>query len=244
MLKNANFVFSLILLVAATAIVIVTVSVNAPDGQEREFSVQGEGRVFAIPDVAEINLGVRVEDAKTAQAATRRGVDQMNAVVAAIKTQGVADKDIKTTQYNLYPNYDYTRFSGQELSGWNLDQNVRVKVRKLDDAGAVIAAATEAGANQAGNINFTIDDEETLKAEARTEAIEQAKNKAKELARKSGLRLGKVINVIESQSGYPVSLYARSEALDAGFGGGLPVPEIQPGENEIVVNMTLIYEVK
>jgi len=227
------------------AIVIVALLTNKLPGTQDQFSVQGEGRVFAVPNIAEINLGVKVEDSPTAQAATQLGVEQMNQVVEAIKEAGVEAKDIKTTQYNLFPNYDYTRAKGRELTGWNLDQSVRVKIRDLESVGEVIAAATAAGANQAGNVSFTIDDEDELKKEARAQAIAKAKAKAKELSKQAGLKLGKVINVMESQTSFPRPIFARAEALVGDFGGaGGSAPSIEPGENEVVVSVTLVYEVK
>jgi len=225
--------------------VITALQSNKSPEPENQFSVQGEGRVLARPDIAQINLGVKIENERSAQAATKKGVEKINLVIASIKTAGVDEKDLKTTAYNLYPNYDYTRQAGRELTGWNLDQSVQVKIRDLDKIGEVIAQATSAGANQAGGVSFTIDDEDELKSQARAKAIEAAKAKAQELSKQAGLNLGKVINVFESQTSYPQPMFARAESLDAGLGGGgVPAPDIQAGENEVVVNVTLVYEVK
>jgi len=241
--KN-KFIIHILIIIAMAAIVITSLESNKFPEPENQFSVQGEGRVFARPDIAQINLGVKVENERTAEAATKKGVEKMNLVIAAIKAAGVDEKDLKTINYNLYPNYDYTRQAGRELTGWNLDQSVQVKVRDLDEIGEVIAQATLAGANQAGGVSFTIDDEDELKSQARAAAIEDAKAKAKELSKQAGLNLGKVINVFESQSSFPQPYFARAEALDVGFGGSLPSPDIQVGENEVVVSVTLVYEVK
>jgi uncharacterized protein len=241
--KN-KFIIHVLVIIAMAAIVIVALQSNKFPEPENQFSVQGEGSVFAPPDIAQISLGVKVEEERTAEAATKKGVEKMNQVIRAIKDAGVEEKDLKTTAYNLYPSYDYTKAEGRELTGWNLDQSVQVKIRELDKIGDVIAKATQSGANQAGGVSFTIDDEEELKSQARAKAIEDAKAKAKELSKQAGLNLGKVINVFESQTSYPQPYFARAESLDTGFGGGIPAPDIQTGENEVIVNVTLIYEVE
>ena len=209
-----------------------------------QFSVEGTGRVFAPPNIAEITLGVRTEKAQTAEAATKENVEKMNRVIEAIKKAGVEAKDIKTTDYQLYADYNYnTPDRVRELSGWNLSQSVRVKIRNLDSIGDVIAKATAAGANQADSVSFTIDDEEVLKKQARGEAIEKAKAKAEELSKAAGIKLGKVINVYESYSQPPITLdYYKGEGM--GGGGDITPPSIQPGQNEVVVNVTLVYKVK
>lgn len=209
-----------------------------------QFSVDGIGRVFAPPNIAEITLGVRTEKAQTAQAATKDNVEKMNRVIEAIKKAGVEAKDIKTIDYQLYADYNYnTPDRVRELTGWNLSQSVRVKIRNLDSIGDVIAKATAAGANQADSVSFTIDDEDALKKQARAEAIEKAKAKAEELSKAAGIKLGKVINVYENYNQPPITLdYYKGEGM--GGGGEISAPAIQPGQNEIVVNVTLVYKVK
>lgn len=242
MTPKQKFVLSIVSIIAVAWV--LTAAFDAQKkSPENHFSVSAEGRVFAPPDIAQITFGVKTENLPSAEAATREGVEKMNAIVRAIKNAGVEEKDLKTTNYNLYPNYDYTRESGRELTGWNLDQSVQVKIRDLDTIGEVIARATEAGANQVGDISFTIDDEETLKRKARAEAIANAKKKAKEIARDSGLRLGKLINVTVSQVSYPIPIYARSFSLEAAP-APVPKPDIQTGENEVSVTVTLTYDVK
>ena len=231
-------------IVASAAIIITPSWLMRNRLPENQFSVSGEGRVFAPPNIAEISLGVVSERQPSAEAATRDNTEKMNRVIEAIKKAEVEAKDIKTTGYSLYPEYNYTQDKGRELTGWNLSQTVRVKIRKLDSIGDVIARATAAGANQADSVSFTIDDEESLKKQARAEAVKQAKEKAEELADVAGLELGDVINVIENIYSYPpgpMPYYAKAE----GMGGGDAdiSPTIEPGQNEVVVSVTLVYEV-
>ncbi|MEK7532574.1 MAG: SIMPL domain-containing protein, partial [Patescibacteria group bacterium] len=238
-----KFVLSILGVVASAAVITAPSWFMRSRLPQDQFSVDGTGRVFAPPNIAEITLGVHTEKAQTAEAATKENVEKMNRVIEAVKKAGVETKDIKTTDYQLYADYNYPQDSGRELSGWNLSQRVRVKIRKLDSIGDVIAKATAAGANQTENISFTIDDEEVLKKQARGEAIEKAKAKAEELSKAAGIKLGKVINVYESYSQPPITLdYYKGEGM--GGGGGIPAPSLQPGENEIVVNVTMVYKVK
>lgn len=204
-------------------------------------SVSGEGRVFAVPDIAEISFGVqtgRLESAKAAMGKLQRG---MNAAFAAVKAQGVEEEDIRTEHVTLSPVYDYTE-QGQIFRGFEASQSLRVKVRDLDQVSAVLTAATEAGANQAGGVAFTIDDPEQLRAQARQEAIAEAQEEAGVLADQLGGRLGKLKGFTEG-GGFPPPIPFMARAMEAGMGGGgdLPLP---PGEQEITVTVTLTYELR
>lgn len=131
-----------------------------------------------------------------------------------------------------------------------VSQNVNVKVRDLEKIGEVISRSAEKGANQVGNVSFSIDDEYELKNQAREMAINKAKEKANLMAAQAGMTLGKVKSVIESSGdyNYPVPMYANAklEMSDEvlGRGGETSVSNIQSGQNEIRVEVTLIYEVK
>jgi len=218
------------------------VTVNTQEPQNR-FSVSGEGRVSAAPDIALMSFGVTTERSTVAQA-TKENTAKMNAVIAAVKSKGVADKDIRSTQYQLNPVYEYPVGGRAYIRGYSISQMVEVKMRDFDTIGDVVAAATDVGANQAGSLQFTIDKPEDLQAVARKEAIEKAKAKAKEIADESGLRLGRLMNVSEGgNTPTPVPMYAKAYAMDA-MSESAPTPDIQAGEQEIVVNVTLTYEVE
>lgn len=207
------------------------------------FSVSAEGKVSAKPDVAILNFGVMTERPTVAQA-TKENTDKMNAVIAAIKDNTVEDKDITTTLYQLNPAYEYPPNLRPFIRGYSLNQQVQVKVRDFDTVGEVIAAATGAGANEVGALQFTIDDPESLKAEARRKAISKAQDKARAIAQESGLKLGSLLNV--SESGYlpPVPMYDRMAYGVEALSAKVASPEIQAGEQEIVVEVTLTYDVE
>jgi len=231
---------------AVTGIVIVAlVSANRINNQDR-FSVTGSGTVYAKADIANLEVGLRTGAKKTAAEATVDSTKKMNEIMAELNTLGIEEKDIKTSNYNLSPVYNYTNERGQELVGYEVTQNVNLKIRDLSKIGDVIAKTTEKGANQIGNINFTIDDEYELKNQARELAIEKAKEKAALIAEQSGMKIGKIKGVFENYNDYqPIVAYSNAK-LEMGMGGAvdLAAPSIQAGQNEIRVEVTLTYEIK
>ncbi|MCJ7804123.1 SIMPL domain-containing protein [Patescibacteria group bacterium] len=204
------------------------------------FDVDGEGKVTAIPDTAEINLGIQVNK-PTVEAAQKEANEKINKIGDELKKLGIEEKYIKTINYSVYPEYDYR--AGQKIVGYNVNITLKIKVKDFDKINQVIDTATSLGANQIGNLSFTIDDEklEELKMEARKEAIEKAKKKAREIANAGGLRLGRIVNISES---IPSSNYPTPLLREAGIGGTAEEQktEIQPGESEITASVVLSYE--
>lgn len=211
------------------------------------FSVTGSGSVYAKADIANLTIGFRTETSKTAAEATKEATDKMNNILSEIKSLGIEEKDIKTTNYSLNPVYNWTEKDGQKLAGYEVSQNVSVKVRDLEKIGDIISKTTEQGANQIGGVSFTIDDEYELKNEARELAIEKAKEKAALIAAQAGMKLGKVTGFYENSS-QPIMydyVNVRKEMLAVeDLAGGLTSPSIEAGQNEIKVEVTLTYEVK
>jgi hypothetical protein len=233
-------------IVCITAVVIVGFLALAKDPNiQNQFSVSGTGKVFAKPDIANLTVGVKTEIKATAAEAVKENTKKMNEIIKALKDLDIEEKDIKTVNYSLNPSYDWST-SRQRLLGYEVSQNVTIKIRDLDKIGEAIAKTTEKGANQIGNIDFTIDDENELKAEARNLAIEKAKAKAEEIADKTGMHLGKIINVYENQYYAPQTNYMAKDVA-YGLGGAsesMPAPAIQVGQNEVTVEVNVVYEIK
>jgi len=209
---------------------------------QNQITVTGAGKVYAKPDVALVSLGVTTTGLTTADV-IKNNTDKMNAVIQAVKGAGVDEKDIQSTNYNLYPQYNYTEITGRLFEGYTLEQNIQVKIRDFSKLGDVLSKATEKGANLAGSLQFTIDNPEQFKELARAKAIEQAKANAENLATTAGIRLGKIINVYENNYIYPE--YSLNKAV--GMGGGAasaPVPTIEPGQQEVNITINLTYQVK
>ncbi len=202
-------------------------------------NISGEGKVLAAPDIGQVSLSV-ISDAKTVAAALRDNTTKMNKVTKSMKDSGIKEEDMKTTNYNISPRYQY--LSGKsEIIGYEVSQTLEVKIRDLDKVGGILEKAAAAGANQVGSLSFTFDDVEKLKVEARQKAIDNAKTKARDLAKSLGMSLGKIVSFTESSSGFvPQPMYSRE---GYGIGGGGATPDIQTGQNEIQANVVLAYEI-
>ena len=213
-------------------------------------TVSGKGEVYAKPDLALVNFSVVIEK-KTVAEAISENTKKMNAVIDSLKKQGVEDKDLKTTGFNIYPRYEHRRVEEIEiypyppgkrvLVGYETTQSLEVKIRDMAKIGDIIQAATDAGANQVGDLEFTIDKQDELKAQARKEAIEKAKTKAKEMASQLGVKLVRITNFKEAGGApiiSPYPLMERAEGL-----GGAEAPQIETGENKIEVTVSITYEI-
>lgn len=208
---------------------------------ERTLTVSAEGKVIAAPDIANINFSV-VTEAKTAKEAQTKNTEKMNKVVDYVKSISIDPKDIKTTSYSLYPKYDYT--NGKSiLSGYTLTNSINIKVRKFDAIGDLIANSVDLGINQIGDIQFSIENPDEIKAQAGAIAMQNAKDKATALARQAGVSLGGIITFSESDaSGYPMPYYMKAEGL--GMGGGGASPQIEQGSQEVRVISNIIFEIE
>jgi hypothetical protein len=236
----AFFVFMLTVFVAVKTVVEVK-SMKRAGAQVNTISVTGEGKVLVRPDIGQVSLAV-VESASTVTLAQNAATKAMNDITKFLKDSGVAEKDIKTTEYSVYPLYDYP--DGKRVArGYEVRQGLTVKIRELADAGKIVGGAAERGANQIGGITFTTEDPTLIKEEARRKAIEDAKAKAKVLAHDLGVRLGDVVSFNESGGGYPI-FYAKAMGGAERGGDVAATPEIAPGENETSVNVTITFEIQ
>src|SRR3990167_9302094 len=205
-----------------------------------------EGRVVAKPDIAKISLSI-VTDALTSKIAQDENSKKSKAVTDYLKKQNVDDKDVKTTGYNIYPQYRYpnppTGGGGQPtITGYQVNQSMEIKVRDLDKVSNILDGVVSAGANQVNGLSFEIDNPDALKSEARAKAIADAKKKANELKSQVGISLGKIVNFSENTGGYPMPVHF--DAKVGGMGGGGGGPSVPTGENEITVSVSITYQIK
>lgn len=203
-------------------------------------SFNGEGKVLAKPDIAVLDLSI-ITEATTSKAAQDDNSKKSKEVTDFLKKQDISEKDIKTTGYNILPQYNYPRFDKPEIRGYQVSQILEIKIRNLDKTSEILDGVVSAGANQVNDLSFQIEKPDELKTEAREKAIKSAKTKAEELEKQLGVHLGKIVNY--SEGGYS-PVYFKTEALDSrgGIGGG--GPEVPVGENEIVVSVTITYQIK
>lgn len=205
------------------------------------FTVTGEGKATGIPDIAQISIGITATGNTVTQAQSQANA-VINKISDEVKRLGVGEKDIQTTSYNLRPEYDF--MSGrQSIKGYIADINLTIKARQFDKINQIIDTATANGANQVGGLSFTLDDatQEKLENQARREAINKAKQKAAEIARESGLTLGRIINVSENPANTPRPIYAMAEKA---AGAPSEPTQVQPGSSEIIISIVLSYETR
>lgn len=205
-------------------------------------TISGEGKVLAKPDIAVVNVGVIKEDVDL-EKVQQSAADIMGQLTKFLKENKIDEKDVKTTSYSISPRYDY-REGEQKLRGYEVFQNLEVKIRDLGKVGAILSGAASRGANQVGSLTFSVDDPKKAKEEARTMAIKEAKEKAGKLSADLGVSLKKIMSYAENDGGFPPPIYARAD-FGLGKGGDFPAPTPTPsGENEIRITVYLTYEIK
>jgi len=208
----------------------------------RTLSIDGNGKELIIPNVGKVTFGVQ-SIALTTKDVVAQNSRAMNSVLDAIRAQGIVDKDITTQNYSLSPRWEYDPRTGQSRNnGWQLDQNIKVIVRDLDKIGEIISAATNAGANQVGDLHFEVDDITNVSRAARMKAISDARAKAEQIAAATGMKLGKIVGYNEGNAILPPQypqMLARTDAQNE----SMP-PGIQPGQQEVSISVNLIFELQ
>lgn len=201
------------------------------------FDVSGEGSVTVAPDEARVRLGVSEEGASIA-AIQERVNRVMEELAESLKDLGVDTKDIKTSNYSVNQNY--------QTKGYTARAEVVIKVRELAETSEVLDLVGKLGLEQVGGLTFGLSEQlekESLKT-AREMAIEEAKEKAQELAKLAEMKLGRIIDVQESGN-QPQPFMMRSAAMEIDLAGDelTPTP-IEPGSSEVSVSVTLSYETR
>lgn len=217
----------------------------ATDGAQDDantIQVSGTYKIKVAPDIAYLSIGVSTiaEDTKTAQQDNKV---KMNQVYNRLKALGIAEKDIKTTQYNIYPRYEWK--NGESiLEGYEVNNMIQVTVRNLDLVGTVLDMTVEEGVNKANSVSFGLSDEisKANYLEALKKAVGDARDKAQAIASVYGIQLGKPSHIVEG--GYYIpSPIVRKDLADGAVAeeSAAPTP-IAPGELEIQAQVSVVYE--
>lgn len=216
-------------------------------------SVTGKGEVLKVPDIGQFSFSVNAEG-ETATIVQEQSGTKVNEIIAYLKEQGVAEKDIKTQDYYLNPKYRYeervceSRFGycppGERVEdGFELRQTVLVKLRDIDSAGVIIVGVGERGATNISGLDFTIDDIEALKAEARELAIKDAQEKAAILAKNLNVRVVRLVGYYEDSNDYMP--YAETRVMSmADTEESFKAPELPVGERSATVQVNVTYQVE
>ncbi len=214
-----------------------------PAPPQRTLIVNGAGTVTLTPDMAFINIGVHTEAATAAEAVASNNV-QTQQVVDGIKKAGVDPKDIRTMNFNIYPNTQYDPQTNQKLpTTYVVDNTVYVTVRKLANLGDLLDAAVKSGANNVNSIQFDVADKDPATKQARDQAVKDAKTQAQELAASAGVTLGNLQSVSFSNN-IPLPM---TETFGKGGGGAVAADvavSINPGTMTLTVNVMMTYEIK
>lgn len=216
--------------------------VGQQEKAERMMTIEADGKITAKPDIAVTTMGMFVE-AETVEEAQALNTKVMNELIAELKKLGVEEKDIQTTNYNIYPRYNYLDEEGRVLDGYEVSQNVTIKIRDLDKANDILALAGKVGANNVSGLDFTIDDKEVYLAEAREKALEKVAEKAQALQKSLGVRFGGVVSYNEYEGG-DVFNGMKSMFADTEYGLGGGAPQIESGSLDIEMNVSVTFEIR
>ena len=201
---------------------------------EKLVSVTGEATVAVAPDMAAIRIGV-TSSAKTAREASDANSKQMMAVMAAIKDAGIAERDVQTSRLSLQPQYDPNRSGTARLLGFQVTNQLTVKIRDIDKLPNILDRTISAGANEMSGIEFVVSEQSKLLDQARAEAIADAHRKAEIYAHAAGASVGRVLAISEEGSAPPPRMLQAMRASP----GAMPVA---PGEQMLRAAVTVTYE--
>ncbi len=213
-------------------------------------SVNGSGEVLAVSDIAALTVNL-IKDGKTAKEAQDLLNESITKTLKYLKDQKIADKDIKSEYGGLSPKYSYEQpicstypcpTRDPKIIGYTATQTISIKIREVDNASIVRTGLAEIGITDINGPTFSIDDEEAFKDDARSKAIVEARGKAEVLAKELGVSLGKVVSFSESSNNnYP--MYAKT-MMDQSVSLESSAPVLPKGENKIISNVTITYEIR
>ncbi|NRH20940.1 SIMPL domain-containing protein [Candidatus Gracilibacteria bacterium] len=214
---------------------------NITNGNQNSISVNGDGKVFAKPDTFLLTV-VAQEKSKTTKEGFAQVAAKIGEVQKLLKDNGIEEKDIQSVNISINPNYNYDN-GKSTIDGFMATHGLQVKIRNLESIDTILAGVSTIANVQIQNTAYDIDDKTKLYTEARNLAIAKAKQKAEDMAKASGINLGKVVTISESQ-GYVQPMYAnqyaKSEMANDAMGGGT----VSVGQLEISTNVSISYEIR
>lgn len=223
----------------AQAVPTASISVAAPG----TITVVGEGKVSLKPDIARVTIGVETVNVSV-QEATAANKTIVEAVLAALQAEGVAESDLRTTGFSVFAErYGPEGMLPDNEVRYRVSNSVSVTIRDLDKVGAIIDVAVDAGANNIYGVEFALDDTSVAQSDARSAAIANGLQKATELAELSGVSLGRVVSISEvigAGGGYYAGTFSEMARMGFGGGGGAP---IAPGQLDLVMQLQIVYAI-
>jgi uncharacterized protein YggE len=201
-------------------------------------TVVGTGEADGKPDIAHVQVGV-VTEAATAAEALRKNSEAMSRLISMLRKRGIEDRDFQTVRFNVSPQYKYdkTQQEPPRIAGYQVTNEVKVKIRRISALGEFLDETVSLGANQVRGISFDVSEPAQLLDESRRKAMADAQHRAQTYAEAAGLKLGKPI-IIEEQAGRPAPYpVARMDATAA-----QSVP-IAPGEQAFTTHVTVSFAI-
>ena len=211
--------------------------------QQKGIWVSGQGKVSVTPDIAALRLGIEAQ-ADTVAEAMSQAAEAMDKVLTALMEGGVAEEDIQTFRFSISEAWEWDRVTGgRELTGYLVSNMVSARIRALDEVGLIIDAVVEAGGDliRIHGIGFTVEDPTAHQEQAREKAFADARAKAKQLAQLAGVTLGKPTFISEGMAHFPPMPMPPRMAMDMEV---TPVTPIMPGEQEIIINVQVVFAIE
>ncbi|MCL0103785.1 SIMPL domain-containing protein [Dehalococcoidia bacterium] len=211
--------------------------------QQKGIWVSGQGKVSVTPDIAALRLGIEAQAGTVAEAMSQ-AAEAMDKVLTALMEGGVAEEDIQTFRFSISEAWEWDRVTGErELTGYLVSNMVSARIRALDEVGLIIDAVVEAGGDliRIHGIGFTVEDPTPYHYEAREKAFADARAKAEQLAGLAGVALGKPTFISEGMAHFPPMPMPPRMAMDMEVA---PVTPIMPGEQEIIINVQVVFAIE
>lgn len=210
-----------------------------PDGTVLD--VSATGTVIATPDIATVRAGV-VSQGATAAAALSDNATRMAAVVRALKSAGIADRDMATSQVSLSPQYRYGENQPPVITGYQATNSVSVKFRQINRAGAVLDALVASGANQIDGPSMSLAEPDAALDRARENAVARARARAELYARAAGLQVSRIVSI--SEAGENAGDTPRPQMRMMAMAARADSTPILPGETDVTVNLSVRFLLK
>lgn len=252
-LQSIVKIFGILISIFVVALIVYTFKAISYVGSApaiNTISVSGHGESFAVPNIATVSFSVE-KTAKTVADAQNQVTTVMNDVLATLKTQNIAEKDIQTTSYDVSPKYDYQNSvcagnicppSKQILTGYTVTDSVSVKIRAIDTAGNIIGVLGQKNVTNISGLTLSVEDDSGVKTEARNKAITEARQQAESIAKGLGVRLVRITSFSESGSARPI--YYSTKNMMASDVASAPAPSIPVGQNKASSDVTITYEIQ
>jgi len=247
--EEKHFVLNFVIMVSVVVIalfVVNTLKISYPltiisTTRSSELAVVGEGSIEVKPDTAYVDAGITVDNRLTIEKAQEEIRSVNNKIIDSLKKIGIKKENIKTSNYSVYPNYNY-KDGENSIKGYGGNATIEIKVIDTELVSQVIEKVAESGANQIQGVRFAIDKPENYREKARDKAIENAKIQAKKLASDLGISLGKITNIVESSPAQISNDYLPRAAGVSGLGEDAPMVEIEEGIQTVSSTVTLYFE--